>query len=280
MRSDFLRNVAAATSRRSFLRTASVAVMASGVAELIRRPAVAETKLAARIAETPESHPLLPALKSTAQSLKELEAVKDYQATFVRQELVARRLLSSRMELKVRHEPFSVYLKYLEPYAGREVIYVSGKNDGKLQAHDTGLAGLVGTLSLDPQGSMAMDGNRHPITMIGIRNIAEIVIEQCLTLIHKEGVKVNFYPSAKIGDLPCKTYETILAKPVDGIEFQTSRIYFDAKTGLPVRAQALGFPDRAADKAPVIEDYSYLDLKTNVDLKDIDFDVENPQYAF
>lgn len=280
MRSDSLRPASMLTSRRGFLRTSTATLAAAGLLELLRRPAQAELKLAARIAETPEAHPLLPALKHAGQSLKELESVKDYQATFTRQELIGSKLLNSKMELKVRHEPFSVYLKYLDPYAGREVIYVAGKNDGNLLAHETGLAGLVGTLSLDPKGSMAMDGNRHPVTMIGIRRMAEVVIEQWLTLVHAEGVKVNFYPSAKIGDLPCKTWETILAKPVDGLEFQTARIYFDAKSNLPVRAQALGFPAKAGEKAPVLEDYSYLDLKTNVDLADVDFDVENPKYGF
>jgi hypothetical protein len=159
------------------------------------------------------------------------------------------------------------------------VIYIEGKNDGKLQVHETGFASLVGTLSLDPKGKLAMDGNRYPVTMIGIRKMAELTIEEWLTWAKRDDVKVNYYESAKIGDVPCHVYETIVTKEAPGLKCNTVRLYFNASTNLPIRVQALGLA-KTGETPPVIEDYFYSELKTNVGLTDIDFDVENPKYVF
>ncbi|MGC4049837.1 MAG: DUF1571 domain-containing protein [Paludibaculum sp.] len=196
--------------------------------------------------------------------LDALKEVKDYTATFLRKELVGEKLVSSTLDVKIRHEPFSVYLKFVEPYAGREVIYVAGKNDGKLQVHETGFASLVGTLSLDPTGKMAMDGNRYPVTLIGLRTMTETVVDKWLGVTKQDGLKVNVYPNATIGDLSCKAIETILAKPVDGLPYQTVRLYFDNATGIPIRVQSLAFAANPGEKQGVIEDYFYSKLKTNV----------------
>ena len=59
-----------------------------------------------------------------------------------------------------------------EPLNGAEALYVEGKVDNKLIAHRGGLLGLV-TLTLDPRDSLAMDGNRHPITEAGFGFIIE-----------------------------------------------------------------------------------------------------------
>lgn len=279
MRTDSPRAQIRSFNRRGFLKSAFAGSLAAGFAWVHGRNGFAETQLAARIAEAPASHPILPALKKAAQGLEALKSVKDYQATLIRQELVGSTVSSSQLEIKLRHEPFSVYVKYLDPSAGREVIYVEGKNEGKLQVHETGFASLVGTLSLDPKGKLAMDGNRYPVTMIGIRKMAELTIEEWLTLAKRDDVTVNYYASAKSGDVPCHVFETIVAKDVPGLKCNTVRLYFNASTGLPIRVQALGLA-KDGETPPVIEDYFYSDLKTNVGLADIDFDVENAKYGF
>ena len=78
------------------------------------------------------------------------------------------------MSMKARTRPRSVYLKFRQPAAGREAIYVEGRNDGKVLAHDVGLGRLIaGTLHLDPDGSRAMEDCRHPITEAGIGPLLE-----------------------------------------------------------------------------------------------------------
>lgn len=270
-----------AVSRRRFLGQAAGCLAAGVAIPFAPGMASAEVKLAARItSEAGVAHILTPAFKLAVAGLEALQNVKDYEALFVRKEQVNGSLVNSQITIKLRQEPFSVYLKFIEPSAGREVIYVEGKNDGKLLVHETGFASLAGTLSLDPKGSMAMNGNRYPVTMIGIKTMTETVIEKWLQVKNEKDTKVNVYPNATVGDLSCKVVETVLAKPVDGIPQQTCRLYVEKATGYPVRVQSLAFPVKPGEKQETVEDYFYSKLKTNIDLKDADFDTENPAYGF
>ena len=270
-----------AVSRRWFLGQAAGCLAAGVAIPFAPRIASAEVKLAARItSEAGTSHALSPAFKLAVAGLEAIAKVKDYEAVFVRKEQVNGALVNSQITIKLRHEPFSVYLKFIEPSAGREVIFVEGKNDGKLLVHETGIAALAGTLALDPKGSMAMNGNRYPVTMIGLKTMTETVIEKWLQVKDEKDTKVSVYPNATVGDLSCKVVETVLAKPVDGIPQQTCRLYVEKATGIPVRVQSLAFPAKPGDKQETVEDYFYSKLKTNIDLKDIDFDPKNPAYSF
>ncbi len=65
----------------------------------------------------------------------------------------------------------------MKPYAGREVVYVDGQNEGKLVVLDAGFTRLVGKINLDPTGTRAMNGQKHPITDVGIRNLTAKLIK-------------------------------------------------------------------------------------------------------
>lgn len=266
--------------RRQFLLQAGVAAAGLGLIGWSVLPLSAEPQIAARIEEAPPEHPLVPALKLVAESLAEVEKVQDYQATLVRQELVGKKLLSARMELKYRESPKSVYLKFLEPHAGREVIYRPDRNGGNLLVHDVGLAALVGTVSLDPNGKLALEESRHPVSAIGLKRMLELIFEQWLKETRLSDVTVNFYPNAKIGALACQVIELSHSKPQPEVTYQMTRLYLDATTKLPVRVQNYSFPTRRGGKPELVEDYFYMNLRTNVGLTDIDFDTKNPNYKF
>ena len=78
--------------------------------------------------------------------------------------------------LKIRHKPFSVYLKFLAPdgVRGQEAIYVEGQNDGRLWVHR---GPLLGTLSLRPDSPAAMNRGRYPITEIGLVNLVRRLMD-------------------------------------------------------------------------------------------------------
>ena len=119
-------------------------------------------------------HPLDPLVKIARQALRKMNReVQDYSATIVKQEVINGRLGREQyMFVKIRHEskdeqnpvPFSVYGKFLRPksLAGQEVIWVKGRNQGKLIAHPAGLFNVM-RLTLDPEGPLAMRGNRYSI---------------------------------------------------------------------------------------------------------------------
>ena len=159
---------------------------------------------------------------------------------------------------------------------------MTGRNQGLVAVHETGLAALVGTLNLDPVGSTAMDENRYPITKAGMVEMTESLMEQWIVLAKSEaaGVTVNNYPNAKIGSQACQTVEVILAQPIGSSSYQTSRLYVDAASGLPIRVQQYAFPTRRGQKPVLVEDYLYQNVKTNIGLADIDFDPANPKYGY
>jgi outer membrane lipoprotein-sorting protein len=101
-----------------------------------------------------------------AQMESSYARVKDYTAVFHKQERLEGVLLPEETILLKFQKPLKVYMKWIkDPYRGREALYVQGDYDNKVIAHQGGILGLV-TLSLDPRGATAMEGNRHPITEI------------------------------------------------------------------------------------------------------------------
>jgi hypothetical protein len=225
-------------------------------------------------------HKLIPALDLARKSRQALAEVEDYNATFMKRELVRGRMHSHVISVKVREKPFSIYMKFQKPHAGREVLYVDGQNDGKLLAHDTGLSALAGTFKLDPTSRDAMNENRYPITMVGLSTMVGKIIEQWESDVRVDGVEVKYYAQAKLKDTECQVIESSHTKANPGAKFFMTRLYIDKKTNLPIRVEQYGFPKRAGSKPPLIEEYTYLNLRTNLNLTDRDFHPGNPQYDF
>jgi len=167
--------------------------------------------------------------------------VGDYQAMFV----------------KVRHQPFSVYMYFLNPadIKGQEVIWVKGLNENKLQAHAVGIKNVVGTVSLNPTGQIAMRGNRYPISEIGILNLVERLIQV--------GEKDSQYGECEVRFL-----------------FYQARIFVDDEMNLPIRYESYSWPTTAGGQPELLEEYTYQNFKLNNGFTDQDFDTRNPKYGF
>lgn len=226
------------------------------------------------------SHPLAPGLRLAVESRRALDSVKDYSASFFKEEMVGKTRIKHQLTLKVRETPFSAYLRYENPHKGREAIYVAGKNNDKMLAHGTGIEAIVGTLELDPSGDRALEESRYPITNIGMRNLLELTIAQWNSELNVPGVKVRYFPNAKVGNVECRVFESSYDKKHKGVKFHMTRLYVDKKTAFPVRVEQFDFPAQTGAKAPIVEQYTYLNVKANGGLKDIDFDIKNPNYEF
>lgn len=267
-------------SRRQWLVRGGLGLAVLGGCGLALSPLFAEEQVALRIDATPKDHALRPVLKLTAESLEELKKVEDYTAVLVKNEKIGDVLMTARLNIKCRENPRSVYIKFLEPHAGREVIYRPDRNNGMLLVHDTGLAALIGTLSLDPAGTLAMQENRHPISHIGLKRLMEMCLEQWLKETKIDDTTVNYYPNAKIAGHPCKVIEVSHARRHPDVVNHMTRLYLDAATKLPIRIQNYDYPIAPGEKPDLVEDYYYMDLRTNVGLKDEDFSQENGGYGF
>lgn len=227
-----------------------------------------------------KEHPLEPAIRYTQKCLEKVNAMTGYEATFVKREIVGNSTVSHKMKMKVRHRPFSVYLYFENPHTGREVIYVDGQNNGKLVAHEAGLLSFAGAMELLPTESMAMSENRHPITKAGIANTLRIMIDQWQKEAKYGETEVKYFKDAPLDSMTCKVIESSHPEPRRQFNNHKVRLWIDNATGIPVRMQKFGFPRRPGDKPPIIEDYSFLNLKTDVRLTDADFDRNNKKYSF
>lgn len=232
-------------------------------------------------ASSDNQHPLIPAIDYARKCLEKVERLSGYEATFFKREVVGRNLVSHKMKIKIRHKPFSVYLLFQNPHEGREVIYVSGQNNGKLVAHEAGLfTSLVGAMELSPTDSLVMSENRYPITEAGIANALQMLIAQWEKETQYGEVDVKYYKDAKLGSLKCRVIESSHPKPRKQFDNHKIRLWIDTKSGYPVRFQKYGFPRTKGAKAPIIEEYTYMDLKTDTQLTNRDFDRNNPKYKF
>lgn len=293
---EFMITTGFARRRFGFLLLAAVLVVASVGLSLRAqesKPAVPKTARAeagsnvtASAQDSPvpaidPEHPLYLPLQEAYKAREALKGVKDYEAEFMKRELIGRKILKTTMSLKLRHEPFSVYLKFLDLNAGREVIYVEGRNKNNLWVHEAGIKSIVGTLSLPPNGPDAMSDNRYPVTMIGLETMLDKVIKQWEAEGKLGEVKTQKYPSAKLpSGEECIAYESLHPTPRAQFKFHITRLWIEKKSGMAVRVEQLGFPQPGDKSPPVIEEYTYSKIKTNVSLTDQDFDTKNKNYQF
>lgn len=253
------------------------------------KPSRAERKVAKKIdegtrigADSSDKHPLAPVLAAAREARARAAGLEGYTATFIKQELTTKKgLVRQAMQIKFRREPFSVYLKFIEPHEGREVIFVEGKNKGKMQVHEaSGIASLAGTISVNPHGDEALKENRYPITNFGMEKLMDAIVEQLEGELKHAESTVQVYPQAKIGELECRMFEVTHPKERPHFRFHKTRLYVDRQSGLPVRTEQYGFPRKSGEEPPLLEEYTYTQIKSEPRLTDIDFDVRNDQYGF
>lgn len=226
-------------------------------------------------------HPLLRLLKRAYESRKAMAEVKDYSALFVKKERLRGNpnMVEQVIDLKLRHEPFSVYMRFRSPEAGREVIYMAGAYDGKLQVHEEGIKSIAGTLSLALNDPAVLKASRHSITQVGIGNMLEVIIKQWEEEAQYGEVEVKRFPKAKLGDIACEALVSIHPQRRKEFKFHKTILYLDKETKLPIRVEQFGWPHEGRPPA-LIEEYTYANLKTNVNLDNRDFDTRNPKYRF
>jgi hypothetical protein len=218
-----------------------------------------------------------------------LQTIPDYFATFVRQERVGRNLQDRETtELKVRHAPFSVYMKWHEGSdVGREILFVDGQNDGRMIVSP---GNVLPTVKLDPSGDLAMRGSRHPVTEAGVLNLVNQILGYCdRDLKLDEGVGCQFLADQKFDGRLCYVIRTDYSCAEIDAEYRSSLIFLDKETLVPVCVKNYGWPDKcgapasAGDQmtdATLVEFYAYTGFRYHVRLPEGEFDHANATYRF
>jgi hypothetical protein len=253
-------------------------------AEVVPRAAVA-----VRVTSNPlVSHPaeqapltLRDAINLAERSREALQSVRDYTAEFAKNEQINGRLRKQVMEMKLRAQPFSVYLKYQSKReSGRQAIYVDGMNDSRLLVKEVGFKARGGAMRLSLQNPFVRAENRYPVTHLGLANSVGTVLTAWEREAKLEGVQpvVTYSADARWGETACHELFVTHHNPHAEIDFYQTRICFDRQTLLPIHSERYGWPAVAGEAPPLIEEYSYTNVRTNVGLTDADFDP--PHYGF
>jgi hypothetical protein len=244
------------------------------------KPPASETPVAARCEERGTS--IAQAIASIEECQARYQSVRDYTCTFSKRERIKGQLTPLHvLEMKVRTQPRSIYIRFRKPASGREAIYIAGQNDGKVLAHDVGLNKLLaGTLRLDPTGSRAMEENRHPITEAGIGPMLRTLKSRWSSELDPSESVVVIRDDQKVGGRCCKMVETTHPCQQSDYMFYRVRLFIDHQLGLPIHFEAYDWPSSPQAPAQLMEEYTYDDVKLNVGLSDRDFDVSNADYAF
>jgi hypothetical protein len=247
----------------------------------------ADANLAAVAAPRPIDQALEVALRGKAHIAAN---IRDYKALLVKRERIDGELNEPEfISVKVRNRnstdgvnvPLSIYMRFLKPkdVCGRECIWVEGREESRIVAHDSGLRGVI-TVRLDPDGAMAMKGNRYPIYDAGIQNLVDKLIDRAKREGQFDDTEVEFVEGTKINGRTCTLIQVKHPEQRPEYDFYLAQIFIDDELQIPIRYAAYSWPLEEGGEPVLEEEYTYLRLELNVGLTDEDFNPDNPEYEF
>jgi len=214
-----------------------------------------------------------------------------YSATFIKRERIGSDLTElTTLELKVRHQPFAIYLKWLEGQGvGKEVLYNERENDGNLLVRLGGVKGrLIPAFKLDAGGVLAMAESRYPITKGGILGLTEsLIAHRELELQTQVYARTRQEADGFCDGRRCAVYVFEFDDKERARDYRKSIQYLDREWNVPLRVENYAWPDpgqhlegAALDEATLIEYYKYSNVVIDGRLTDDDFSPSNPEYRF
>ena len=226
--------------------------------QLVARVVPQKTLPPLDLVQRPGEHPLMPAMRIAQAGLENIDAnIQDYSAILYKQERVNGVLLDEEVAyIKVRHQPFGVYMFFLKPHKGRECLYNSPLDGtkGKLVAMDCGWKRKFGKLELDPEGNLAMKGQKYPIMKLGIRKLTQELIDVASNDIKFDECQVRTMAS-KINGRPVTLIEVVHPVPRQNFRFHKAELFIDNELQLPIRYAAYMWPAVPGGVPPLEESY-------------------------
>ena len=241
----------------------------------------------------PGPHPLVPAMQLAGESYAFLrDQVSDYSCGIVKQERIDGRLKPMEfISAKVRHQKFingrqaqraSIYLRFLGPedMADREVLWVEGTNGGKMVVRRGGTRFQYLTLELDPAGDAALQYSRYPTSESGMINMVRKLIDVGTADMQYGECEVEIFEDVKVDNRPCKCVQVIHPQRRSVFLFNIVRIFIDNEVPVPIRYEAYDWPVSDSEPPPLIEEYTFRNIRLNVGFSDSEFQRNYSEYKF
>ncbi|MCG8451300.1 MAG: DUF1571 domain-containing protein [Pirellulales bacterium] len=233
------------------------------------------------LTQRPGEHPLMPALRLAEESLQKFDQnIVDYSAMMIKQERINGVLGPQETAyVKVRNQPFGVYMFFLKPNKGQECLYTDGPGGvkGTLYARGSGMLKRLGVMELDPDGRLAMKGQKYPITKIGLRKLMTELIDVARNDVQFGECNVR-NAQCQINKRPCTLIEVVHPTERNSFRFHKAELFIDNELQIPIRYAAYLWPEKPGEPPPLEEAYTYLNLEMNKNFTDLNFDRENPEY--
>ena len=236
-------------------------------------------------------HPLDPCLDVARKAREKLlREVDDYSAVMMNEiRTFAGTMRSPQyMQIKIRHPkndaarkiPFSIYTSFLKPkeLLGQEAIWIEGQNEGKLIGHPATLN--IKRFYLEPQGSLAMGDNRHPIFELGLERLLKQIIDKGERDRQAGSCEVSFERDVNVNGVRC--LKIMVRHPIKQapFDFHLANIYVDIERQIPIGYEGFDWPLKDGGEPQLIERYFYSDIVLNNGFTDLDWDPANPAYKF
>lgn len=196
--------------------------------------------------------------------------IEDYSAVFTKHERVKDVLLPKESIFLKFKKPLQIYMRWIDGPI-KEAIYVEGTNGNKVIAH----SGASLTWNLDPNGSILIAGNRHPITDIGFGFILNVMRTNIPLAIKHAEIELSRFSEKSVKGRPVIVVEAKFS-PKEGRKYYATRMvcHIDKEYYLPVGIACYDGKD------VLMEEYHYKDIKINIGLTEIDFSRKNKEYSF
>jgi hypothetical protein len=258
-----------------------------------RRPAQSRPSQVKQLsAESPivaADHPMALAVNTLNKELEFLRAsVHDFRCRVTKRERVNGLLQDYfYIDMWVREEirtgsqvtsPLSVYMQFVGPseFEGRRVLFVEGRNEGKILARKGGDRFEYVVTKIDPNGENAKSESLLPITQSGFTPMLVALVagleKQAAADPSGTNTHVERIDGAKLDGRPCYALRITHPQKQDDLEFHTATIFIDSELHVPARIEKSDWPASADQTPALIAEYNYTDIQVNIGLKEQMFD--------
>lgn len=218
-----------------------------------------------------------------------LQSSPSYSAVFSKQERIQGDLGDTQtIDLKVQHTPhFSVYMKWRNGDAGRQVLYSEQYEDRQMVVKLGGLKGrLIPAIKLDPNGERAMSEARHPVTNAGILGMQrKLLAHRRADIARGYGVRCRRLPDQQFDENHCICFEYLYDSAEISPVYRKSVVLIDARKHVSLltrnytwTAESEGLSTEELDQQTLIENYSFSSVNFGAALLAEDFSRDNPRY--
>ncbi|GEM_PF-1926237 len=207
------------------------------------------------------------------ESIRRFEQVHDFTCT-LEKKVNKKGVLYYDPEIIAKcKKPAHYYFKWGKGrFEGQEVIFDQGRNNNRIIGHYGGLLSFI-TLKLDPEGSIAMKRNHHPLKRSGLVKIYDILDDSYTK--HKEtgaGI-IELAGEGMVDDRAVWIIQGVFPPDI-GFYNAKMTLYLDKEHLLPIKVTVYDW------SGELYEEYTFHNLKFNVGLDEKDFNPDNDQYNF